>query len=78
MLMVPVKSSNITSAGFENNVMRVEFGNGTMYDYKEVSAEVYNDFLQAKSQGKFFNVSIKGKFSGSKVVKEDDNDERTL
>jgi hypothetical protein len=73
MRMIPVKSSNLKSAGFENNVMRVEFGNGTMYDYTQVSAEVFNDFLQAKSQGKFFNVNIRGKFSGSKVVKEEDD-----
>lgn len=73
MKMIPVKSSNIKAAGFENNVLRVEFTNGAQYDYKEVPAEVFNDFMQAKSQGKFYHAEIKSKFTGAKVVKEDDN-----
>lgn len=73
MKMIPVKSSNIKAAGFENNVLRVQFSNGTMYDYKEVSAEIANDFFQAKSQGKFYHAEIKSKFTGAKVVKEDGN-----
>lgn len=73
MKMVPVKSSNIKFAGFDYNVLRIEFSNGTQYDYKEVSAEIANDFFQAESQGKFYHKNIKSKFTGAKVVKEDDN-----
>ncbi len=69
MQMIPVKSSNIKAAGFENNVLRVQFGNGTEYDYQNVSAETFNNFIKAESQGKFFHKNIKGKFEGSKVEK---------
>ena len=71
MQMIPVKSSNIKAAGFENNVMRGRFGNGTEYDSQGVTAEIFNDFLQSKSQGKFYHANIKSKFTGAKVVKEE-------
>ena len=73
MQLIPVKSSNLKAAGHDNGIMRVQFPNGTEYDYKGVSAEVFNNMLQSKSVGKFFHTNIKSKFIGAKVVKEDEN-----
>jgi len=73
MQLIPVKSSNLKAAGHDNGIMRVQFSNGTEYDYKGVSAEVFNNMLQSKSVGKFFNTNIKSKFIGAKVVKEEGN-----
>ena len=73
MLMRKVNSSNISAAGYENGTMRVQFSNGAHYDYKGVSAQMFDGFLTAKSQGKFFNTVIKGKFNGTKVAKEDND-----
>jgi hypothetical protein len=74
MQMNPVKSSNIAQAGYDVNsrTMRVQFSNGTQYDFKDVSADTFGQFQTAKSQGKFFNANIKGQFTGSKVKTEED------
>ena len=69
MILIPVKSSNISAAGHENNTLRIQFSNGTEYDYKDVSSETFNDFMESESQGKFFHKNIKGKFSGTKNEK---------
>jgi len=73
MEMAEIKSSNIKSAGYDlkAGTMRVKFGNGTEYDYP-VGLEVFNEFIAAKSQGKYFHAVIKGKYTGTKV--EEDND----
>ena len=75
MQMNQVKSSNIKMAGYDSptNTMRVQFSNGTEYDFVGVKSEVYAEFSAAKSQGKYFNANIKSKYTGSKVEKEDDN-----
>jgi hypothetical protein len=73
MEMIPIKSSNISHAAYENGVMRVRFSNGTDYDYDGISAELFNDFMEAESQGKFFHQHIKGKFAGTKVEVETDD-----
>ena len=72
MLMIPIKSSNISAAGHENNVLRIQFSNGINYDYPNVPVETFNSFLEAKSQGKFFNQNIRGKLQGKKVKGEND------
>ena len=70
MLMIKTKSSNISAAGYEDGTMRVQFSNGTQYDYKGVSQQMFEGFRFAKSQGKYFHAVIKAKFTGTKVEKE--------
>lgn len=77
MQMTSIQSSNIKAAGYENNTLRVRFGNGTEYDYKGVSPQMFDGLMLAKSQGKFFNTVIRSKFTGTKVEKEQgDGDKR--
>lgn len=78
MEMKPVKSSNIKAAGYDplRKVMRVQFSNGSNYDYSEVDATTFNNFMEAKSQGKFFHQNIKGKLTGTRVEGVSD-DKRT-
>ena len=73
MRMLPITSSNIKAAGWEDNVLRVRFSNGSEYEYKNVPAEVYSGLMSADSQGKFFHKNIKAKFTGGKVEKERDD-----
>lgn len=75
MIMQTVKSSNIKAAGYDPqaNVMRVRFSNGIEYDYAGVKVDTFNEFMSAKSQGRYFNTNIKGKLSGSKVVEDENN-----
>src|SRR5690348_4515312 len=55
MRCVPVESSCIDSVGYENEVLEVRFGNGGVYRYFEVPAQLYRQLLAAESKGRFFN-----------------------
>ena len=78
MLMQKIVSSNISAAGYDNGTMRVRFSNGTEYDYKGVSPQMFDGFITAKSQGKFYNTVIRPKFKGVKVEKENNDGKGTL
>jgi len=43
--------------------LRIVFRSGNVYAYKDVPEEVYNEFKLAPSKGKYFNQSIKNKFT---------------
>lgn len=64
-----VRSSNICSAGYDLHaeIMEVEFQNGSVYQYLSVPANVYDQFLQAPSKGKFLNTRVKGRFRFKQV-----------
>lgn len=57
--MKPVVSSNIAMMGHEGTTMRVQFTNGTVYEYANVPADVYEAVLNAKSVGGAFSRDIK-------------------
>lgn len=46
-----VDSSRITSVGWENNVLEVEFKNGAVYQYYDVSQSEYLSFMSSSSLG---------------------------
>ncbi len=46
-----VSSSRIRSIGWDNNVMEVEFHNGAVYQYFNVTASEYSAFLASPSLG---------------------------
>ena len=79
MNLINVQSSNISKIGFEKNkrtslhskpinVLRIVFNTGMMYDYYNVEEKVFNEFLKAKSIGKYFWANIKDKYSYEKVT----------
>lgn len=74
MQMIPVESSNIKALGHEGTTMRLQYTNGTEYDFEGVSAEVFNNFMESESKGRFFHKNIKGKFTSKKVGEDDSND----
>lgn len=47
----PVSSSRIRSIGWEGNVMEVEFHNGAVYQYYDVTQPEYQQFLSVPSLG---------------------------
>lgn len=58
--MRPVVSSNIALLGHDGmTTMRVQFTNGTIYDYSNVPLGVYEEVLTAKSVGGTFSKLIK-------------------
>lgn len=46
-----VSSSRISSVGWENDVMEVEFPDGAVYQYYNVSKSEYTAFLNSPSLG---------------------------
>lgn len=51
MRRMAVDSSRIRSVGWENNVLEVEFKDGAVYQYYDVSESEYRNFLSSSSLG---------------------------
>ena len=51
MFRTPVSSSRIRSAGWENNTLEIEFLNGKIYQYFNVSEIEYRSFMNSSSLG---------------------------
>ncbi len=64
-----VKSSNIAEIGYweEKKELLVRFNSRDIYRYSNVPEEVYQEFLDASSKGKYFAEHIKGKYQYEKV-----------
>ena len=65
MKMHKIESAFIQEAGYEEEaeVMKIVFGNGKSFDILNVPVEVFEEFLNAESQGKFYHKEIKNKFT---------------
>jgi hypothetical protein len=64
-----VSSSNIVSAGYDpaTETLEVEFQNGSVYQYYNVSQSVYEEFKSTPSKGKFIAYQIKNSYPYSRV-----------
>jgi predicted dehydrogenase len=64
-----VKSSAISSIGYDRDTktMEVQFTNGTLYVYSDVSPEHFTAFHNADSIGRHFAANISGKFPHQKI-----------
>lgn len=64
-----IKSSNIKKTEYdtESKDLIVEFNNGLKYEYKNVPHNLYTQFRNSESQGKFFSTEISKKFSYKKL-----------
>ena len=66
--MISVNSSNLNSVGYDeqNNILRISFRSGKMYDYYNVPKQVYVGLMNADSVGRYHAANIVGryKFSG--------------
>lgn len=51
MTLYPVSSSRMSKVGWENNTMFVQFKNGQVYAYENVSKIEYESFLSSPSLG---------------------------
>ncbi|VEP14715.1 Lysine--tRNA ligase [Hyella patelloides LEGE 07179] len=61
-----LKSQSVAIKSFdydaEKQVLRIEFNNGSIYNYLDVPEAIYKEMKDAPSVGKYFNSSIKEKF----------------
>ena len=71
MDMVEVSSSNIARVGYDNpsRTLRIEFHNGTAYEYFDVPDHIYAGFLNPPngSVGQFFSQNVKGHYRYSRL-----------
>lgn len=67
MDMKPVKSSNIQAVGHEGGKLRVQFTNGSTYEYDDVPSGLARSLANAESPGSFFSQNIRGKYEHKKV-----------
>jgi len=64
----PIDSSAIASLGYDpgRETLEVEFRSGNVYRYFDVPEEVYEDFLRARSKGRYFGSFIRGRFDAAR------------
>lgn len=63
MEMIPVKSSAIAEIGYEDGMMSIRFHSRRKpYFYPNVPEQLFRDFLNAESKGKFFHQYINNKY----------------
>ncbi|HEY1473308.1 MAG TPA: KTSC domain-containing protein [Pseudolabrys sp.] len=65
----PVASSNISSIGYDepSETLEVEFVNGSIYQYYNVNAGLFEQFQKAPSKGQFLNAYIRNAYPYSRV-----------
>jgi hypothetical protein len=65
MTPVAVQSSSLTQVAYEHRkaILRVEFRDGSAYQYANVPLRTYHDLLRADSKGAYFNHHIRNRFS---------------
>ena len=56
MIRKPVSSSRISSVGYENETLEVEFKNGVVYQYYGVSELEYINFIHSGSLGRALSI----------------------
>tara|TARA_Y100001973_G_C5080410_1_gene272183 strand:+ start:125 stop:337 length:213 start_codon:yes stop_codon:yes gene_type:complete len=63
--MVEVESSMIKEVEYneEENSLQIKFKNESIYKYFDVPLQIYKEFLNAESKGKFFHAKIAKKFT---------------
>jgi hypothetical protein len=64
MNRTPVVSSNVASIGYDSSTLtlEVEFVDGALYQYFDVSEPVYLEFMRAESKGGFLHAYIKNNY----------------
>lgn len=69
MMREPVASTNILSLGYDANseTLEVEFSSGSVYQYYNVNAALYEQLKMASSKGQFLNAYIKNAYPFSRV-----------
>lgn len=69
MIRQPVASSNIKSVGYDpaSLVLEVEFGDGSVYQYNDVSHDIQTALMTASSPGSFLHRRVKAKYTCRKV-----------
>jgi KTSC domain len=62
---VPLDSSSLASVGYEADasILEVEFTDGSLYQYVDVPAELFDEIVSSDSPGTTFNETVQGRFA---------------
>jgi hypothetical protein len=60
----PLSSTALAAAGYSKrlHILEIEFCNGAIYRYLDVSAVTYRDLLSAGSKARYYDWNIKGRY----------------
>ena len=69
IIVLDFKSSNIESFWYEDDskMLHVRFRNESLYRYSEVPQDIFYNFMESESKGKYFNKNIRTSFKYEKV-----------
>lgn len=69
MNRIPVSSSNVAAVGYDQTTLtlEVEFHSGSVYQYFDVPAPVYQGLMSAGSVGSYLSQNIKNSYRYSKL-----------
>jgi len=61
---MPVQSTAIASVGYSKRLraLEIEFRNGAIYRYLDVSPDVYETLITARSKARFYDENIRHKY----------------
>lgn len=64
-----VESSNLASVGYDaaKQILEIGFNHGGVYQYFDVSQEVYDELMDADSHGRYFVHNIKNDYEYVKL-----------
>ena len=68
--MIPVSSSDVAAVGYdvENQIVHVQFLNGTEYIYKGVLQRDFDDLLNASSVGSYLHRNFKNVYPYERIL----------
>jgi KTSC domain len=60
----PVDSTAIAKVGYSKrrHILEIEFVNGAVYRYLDVTPAVYRDLMSAESKARFYDLNIRGHY----------------
>lgn len=69
MSWINVSSTNLSRVRYDDskNILEIEFQGGRVYQFFDVPKQVFEDLLNAESNGKFFHEQIKGHYRYARV-----------
>lgn len=62
-----VDSTHLFDVNYEDGVLKIEFHDGSIYDYSDVPVGIFQELMGASSKSAFFRANIKGKYEYTKV-----------
>lgn len=66
---IQVDSSAINAVCFdsENNMLKIQFTSGSIYQYSDVAQDIFDSFLSADSKGSYFHQKIKHHYAYQQI-----------